>query len=95
MLGDFELTENVIAGLGDDRLQKKFATDAVGLHALTTTLYPTSHRAFARLGDAQRAAGDSTSAVASYRKALELNPRSTEAERTAAAAVERKLTGGR
>ena len=92
-LTDIDVTENPISALGDDRLQKKRFADAVALHTLATTFYPRSYRAQGRLGDAQRAAGDSTGAMASYRKSLELNPRATEADRAAAAAIERKISG--
>jgi hypothetical protein len=92
-LANVDVTENPISALGDDRLQKKRFADAVALHTLATTLFPRSYRAPGRLGDAQRAAGDSTGALASYRKALDLNPRATEADRTAAAAIERKISG--
>ena len=92
-LANVDVTENPISALGDDRLQKKRFADAVALHTLATTFFPRSYRAPGRLGDAQRAAGDSTGALASYRKALELNPRATDADRTAAAAIERKISG--
>src|SRR5687768_6993920 len=92
-LTGIDVTENPISALGDDRLQKKRFADAVALHTLATTFFPRSYRAPGRLGDAQRAAGDSTGALASYRKALELNPRATEADRAAAAAIERKISG--
>jgi dipeptidyl aminopeptidase/acylaminoacyl peptidase len=90
-LGDVDITEGPIGALGDDRLQKKKFADAIAIHTLATTLFPKSFRALGRLGDAQRASGDSTSARASYRKALDANPRSTDAERAAAAAVEKKI----
>jgi Flp pilus assembly protein TadD len=92
-LAGVDVTENPISALGDDRLQKKRFADAVALHRLAATFFPQSYRAQGRLGDAQRAAGDSTGALVSYRRALELNPRSTDAERTAAAAIERKISG--
>jgi TolB protein len=92
-LSDVDVTENPISALGDDRLQKKRFADAVALHTLATTFFPRSYRAFGRLGDAQRAAGDSTGALASYRRALDVNPRATEADRSAAAAIERKISG--
>lgn len=92
-LAGIDVTENPISALGDDRLQKKRFADAVALHTLATTFFPRSYRAQGRLGDAQRAAGDSTAALVSYRRALELNPRATEADRTAAAAIERKISG--
>jgi tetratricopeptide (TPR) repeat protein len=90
-LKDVDLAEGPISALGDDRLQKKHPSDAIALHTLATTLFPQSYRAFSRLGDAQRATGDSTAAIGAYRKALALNPRSTDAERAAAAAIEKKL----
>jgi len=92
-LADVDVTENPISALGDDRLQKKRFTDAVALYTLATTFFPRSYRALGRLGDAQRAAGDSSGALASYRRALEVNPRATEADRAAAAAIERKISG--
>jgi uncharacterized Ntn-hydrolase superfamily protein len=92
-LGDVDVTENPISALGDDRLQKKRFADAVALHTLATTFFPRSYRALGRLGDAQRAAGDSTGALASYRRALDVNPRASEADRTAAAAIEKKISG--
>jgi hypothetical protein len=92
-LADVDLNENGISGLGDDRVQRKRFADGIALHQLATVLFPQSYRALGRLGDAQRASGDTTSAVATYKKALEKNPRSTDAERTAAAAIERKIAG--
>ncbi|MBC7897737.1 MAG: PD40 domain-containing protein [Cytophagaceae bacterium] len=88
-----DVTENSLVGVGNDRLQKKRPADAVALQSFATTLFPQSFRAFEALGDAQQASGDRTAAQASYRKALEVNPRSTDGQRTAAAAVERKLAG--
>jgi dipeptidyl aminopeptidase/acylaminoacyl peptidase len=90
-LGDVDLTDGPISALGDDRLQKRRPADAIAIHTLATTLFPQSYRAFARLGDAQRASGDSAAAIGSYQKALAVNPRSTAAERAAAATVEKKL----
>ena len=92
-LTGLDVTEGPISALGDDRVQKKRFADAVAIHTLATTMFPASWRAFGRLGDAQRAAGDSAAALVSYRKALTANPRSTEGERTAAAAIEKKITG--
>jgi uncharacterized Ntn-hydrolase superfamily protein len=92
-LAAFDVTENAIGALGDDRLQRRRFADAVALHALATQLFPRSYRAAGRLGDAQRAAGDSVAAIASFRKALELNPRATDADRAAAAATEKKISG--
>ena len=90
-LVDVDATDAMVSGVADDRLQKKRTADALAIHALATVMFPKSSRAFARLGDAQRGAGDTTAAVASYRKGLELNPRSTPTERAAAETVERRL----
>ena len=92
-LADVDVSEGAIITLGDDRLRKKRMADAVAIHALAATLFPKSYRALDRLGDAQRAGGDTASAIASYRKALELNPKGTDAERAAAAATEKKIAG--
>jgi tetratricopeptide (TPR) repeat protein len=94
-LSDVDITENPISALGDDRLQRNRFADAVALHTLAATFFPQSYRAQGRLGDSQRAAGDSTGAMASYRRALDLNPRATDADRAAAAAIERKIRGER
>ena len=93
LLADIDVTENPVSALGDDRVQRKRFADAVALHTLATTFFPRSYRALGRLGDAQRAAGDSTGALATYRRALDVNPRATEADRAAAAAIERKISG--
>lgn len=90
-LAQLDVAEGGILGLGDDRVRLGHAADGVALQTLATTLFPSSHRALARLGDAQRAAGDSAAALASYRKALAANPRATDADRNAAAAVEKKI----
>jgi hypothetical protein len=92
-LNDVDVTEGPISALGDDRIQRKRFADGIAMHSLATALFPTSYRAFGRLGDAQRAAGDSATAIVSYRKALQVNPRSTDAERAAALAIERKIAG--
>lgn len=92
-LADLDVSEGAIIGLGDDRLRKKRMADAAAIQGLAAKLFPKSFRALDRLGDAQRAGGDTASAIVSYRKALELNPRATDAERAAAAATEKKISG--
>ena len=92
-LADVDVSEGAIITLGDDRLRKKRMADAVAIHTLAAALFPKSYRALDRLGDAQRAGGDTASAITSYRKALELNPKGTDAERAAAAATEKKIAG--
>jgi len=93
-IADYNATEGVVVGMVGAAVTRRSAADALALAQLGTEMFPTSHRAFASLGDAQRASGDNTAAVASWRKALELNARATDADRTAATVVERKLAGG-
>jgi hypothetical protein len=89
-LGEYDVTEGPLLAIGDERLRRGLRSDAVAFHGLTTLLFPRSHRAFAALGDALLSA-DTASAHMMYRRALELNPRVTDADRRAAAAVEQKL----
>ncbi len=81
-LADLDVTEGGISGAADDRIQKHRVADGLALQQLATTMFPASYRAFARLGDAERAAGDSAAALSAYRKSLELNPRATASDRT-------------
>jgi hypothetical protein len=53
--------------------------------------FPTSHRVYRALGAAHEARGSRERAVEAYRRALELNPRATAADREAAEAVEHAL----
>ena len=92
-LSDFDVAEGAITTLGEDRLRRKRIADAVAIQTLAAKLFPKSYRALDRLGDAQRAGGDTLSAMASYRKSLELNPRTNDAERAAAAATQKKISG--
>jgi hypothetical protein len=92
-LADVDVSENPINALARDRMDKRRFTDAAGLYHLASTLFPRSWRALDGLGDAQRASGENAAALASWRRALDLNPRSTDAERTAATAIERKISG--
>jgi len=92
-LSDFDVAEGAITALGEDRLRRKRIADAVAIQTLAAKLFPKSYRTLDRLGDAQRAGGDTLSAMASYRKSLELNPRANDAERAAAAATQKKISG--
>ncbi|HEX8454901.1 MAG TPA: hypothetical protein VF647_22680 [Longimicrobium sp.] len=89
--GNFAVAEGGVLGLGGDWLAWGKAADAAEIFAAATEIFPRSFRAQTRLGDALRAAGERERAVAAYRRALELNPRGTEDERSAAAEVEKRL----
>ena len=93
-IADYNATEGMVVGLVGTAVTRRSATDALALALLATEMFPNSHRAFAALGDAQQASGDRTAAVAAWRKALDLNPRTSDGDRAAAAVVERKLAGG-
>jgi hypothetical protein len=92
-IADYNAAEGVVVGLVTTSITRRTPGDALALAQLAVEMFPTSHRAFAALGDAQRASGDTAAATTSWRKALELNPRASNADRAAAAVVERKLSG--
>jgi tetratricopeptide (TPR) repeat protein len=48
--------------------------EAIAAFALNTTIFPDSWNAWDSLGEAQRARGDTVSAIASYQRSLALNP---------------------
>ena len=83
-LEQYYLSENDLTGLGSARR----STD---LLVFVAELFPALWRPQRALGDAWRAAGDPSRAAVAYRRSLELNPRSTPAEREAAAAVEQAI----
>lgn len=90
-LAEYDVNEAALSALGDVWLARGRAADAVAIHSLTADLFPASHRAAARLGDAQIAAGDTAGGGLSFRRALTLNPRATEEDRKAADALEQRL----
>jgi dipeptidyl aminopeptidase/acylaminoacyl peptidase len=92
-LAGVDMNEGPISAFGDDRMQKNRFDQGLAVHVVATALFPRSWRAFSRLGDAQRKAGDSTQAVRSWSKALQLNTRSTDGEKAAADSLERKISG--
>jgi hypothetical protein len=92
-IADYNATENVVVGLVNTAVTRRSATDALALAQLATEIFPRSYRAAAALGDAYKTTGDTTAAVASWRRSLDLNPRTTEADKAAAAAVEKKIAG--
>lgn len=61
-------------------LVKNAATlnNGIKLLEMNTANYPSSSRAFAALGEAYAMKGEKQKAIASYKKAIELNPTSNE-----------------
>jgi tetratricopeptide (TPR) repeat protein len=90
-LDPYFLSETDLLALGNSRLQSGRMKDATVLLEYSAELFPQSYGAASALGDAYRAAGNKAYAIQSYRRSLGLNPRGTEAQQQAAAAVEKAL----
>jgi hypothetical protein len=91
-LVDYDVSEGTLGALADDRYVRRLPADAVLLHQAIVATFPASHRALARLGDAQAAAGDTATARVTWRRAIDANPRATDDERRAAETLERRLS---
>lgn len=91
LLAGYDVNENALSALADVWMSRRLTADAVTLHSLAADLFPSSHRAVARLGEAQIAVGDTVSGRVSLRNALALNPRSTDQEKSAGAALDQRL----
>lgn len=81
-LRDFDAREGRLNRLGYKYISDEKLGDAIAVFEWATRLYPKSANTFDSLGEAQRAAGETEKAIASYEKALELDPQS-ESARTA------------
>ena len=90
-LTDYDVGEGTLAALAEERAKRGQPGEAVALHEAIVALFPASQRALLRLGDAQRAAGDSAGATATWRRALAANGRATDADRQLADTLERRL----
>jgi dipeptidyl aminopeptidase/acylaminoacyl peptidase len=88
---DYEVSEGGIQQIGADWLGRGLTADAVRVLTLAADLFPRSYDAQSQLGDAYRKLGRNDAAAEHYRRSLALNPRSTEAEKAAAAEVEKAL----
>ena len=90
-LAGVDITEGPLANFGNDRVQRKRYDDAIAIQTLGTTLFPTSYRAQTRLAEAYEAAGNKPQALEWYRKALDMNPRRTDADTRAADEIQKKI----
>ena len=72
--------ESNLNNLGYRALRKKEYEKAVKIFKLNTLLYPKSANTFDSLGEAYHRSKDSANAIISFRKALELNPKSKRAK---------------
>jgi CubicO group peptidase (beta-lactamase class C family) len=73
-LANYDFSENQLNALGYKLLGSKMNAEAVQIFELYTTEYPSSSNAFDSLGDAYKQSGDTTNAIRSYEKALQLDP---------------------
>jgi TolB protein len=81
-LRKYDVSEGSLIGLAGEL--PAGSADAVSILRAASILYPAGHRAQLALGLALRSAGDETGAIAAFRKSLELNPKSTDAEKRSA-----------
>ena len=72
--------EGNLNNLGYRALRKKEYKKAVKIFKLNTVLYPKSANAFDSLGEAYHRSKDSANAIISFKKTLELNPKSKRAK---------------
>jgi len=68
--------EEILNSLGYQLLHQKRLKEAVAVFQLSVREYPNGFNPYDSLGDAYRAAGETTKAKESYRKSLKLNPQS-------------------
>ena len=68
----------LVSDWGDDLLRRKRFDDAIAVYRINTVNFPTSAVAHGQLGDAWLRKGDRASAMASYRRAVELAPDDAE-----------------
>jgi hypothetical protein len=71
--------ENRFNDLGYSLLAQKRFEDAIAVFRVNVELYPNSANAYDSLAEAYLAKGDKALAIANYKKALELNPKSENA----------------
>jgi tetratricopeptide (TPR) repeat protein len=70
----YDFGEGTLSSVGGSLLQRGEITDAVKTYIKNVALFGESELAHLRAGEAQLAAGDTTAALNSYRRSLELNP---------------------
>jgi len=76
---DFYVTENTLNTLGYRLLNMKKVKEAIEIFKLNVEAYPQSANVYDSLGEAYMINGDKELAIKNYRKAVEMNPQSTNA----------------
>ena len=85
---NFSIRSRTINRLGYKYLKSKDFETAIELFKINTELYPKISNSFDSLGDGYLASNDTLNAIASYKKALEINPENRGSRRNL-----KKLTG--
>jgi TolB protein len=96
--GDYEVSGGAIGQVAEDWIAMGKVREGAQILEWGSEMYPTSYTGQAALADAYRKLGRTADAIDRYRRALALNPRATDAEKAAAAEVEKalaELTAGR
>ena len=78
-LGTYDFSDRPLADLGANLLAEGMAADATAVAALNVDFHPGSVVAVTELARAQLAAGDSSAAIASWRRVLEIEPNNRQA----------------
>ena len=73
------IAEGRLVSLASSLLEQKRGAEAIALLKVNVELHPQSARAYESLGEAYMSKGDKDLAIASYRKSLDLDPRSKSA----------------
>lgn len=77
--GMYDFGEDQLEGLSKYLVSTNRPKDAIRVLELDSETFPRSANAFDKLGEAYEQSGDKTQAVASYQKALQLNPKLSHA----------------
>ena len=77
----YDFGEGSLAQVGGSLRQQNKVADALKFYMLNLEFAPSSSSAWSQLGGAQLAAGDTATAIASFQKALSLNPNDRQATR--------------
>jgi hypothetical protein len=75
----WDFSEGQLEALGDALIRHGKVAEAVAILNLNSEQYPSSPRVWISLGKAQEQANDRNSAIANYRRALDLDPRNPDA----------------
>jgi len=70
---NFNLSEEEVNAWGYQLMGAKKLAEAIAVFKLNVAMYPEGFNTYDSLAEAQAAAGDKESAIANYRKSLELN----------------------